>query len=796
MVGLSYLWPTITSVTIKKEGYMKIVNLREAALNYAKRGWAVLPLYCPSKNGGCDCGRQSCASLGKHPRTFDGVKSATTNLKVIAEWWNKWPNANIGIATGINSGLVVIDVDGDIGREFLRGKNLPRTIVSKTGRGEHHIFCAPTNQLKNRIGMAPQVDFKGEGGYFVAPPSVHANGTQYSWMAGCGPDEEDLAELPNWLHTLLSGTEPIVFQTIDGFIYEGRRNHHLASAAGTARRGGLSEGTILEATLAENRARCRPPLGESEVRGIVQSILRYPPGKVGGSKSGKDKLLEFRSEFELFRWEDSYYATVNIDEHHENWPIRSSGFKHWLTKRYFDVHGDSPNSNAIDETINAIEAQARFKGKEMPLYVRVAGHNGNVYLDLANKSWEVVEVTPNGWSVISDSPVKFRRPKGMHDLPRPQKGGDINALRRFINVTDEGWTLLTGFLLGTLMPRGPYPCLELHGDQGSGKTGTARTCRQIIDPNRSPVRAAPREERDLLIAGNNSWLVVFDNLSILPSWLSDALCRFATGSGFSTRELYADHEEMIFQLQRPVIFNGIEEIATRGDLLDRAIIIHLPPILDGRRKTEEDLQKDFTAAHPLILGALLNAVSRALRDLPKVKIDKLPRMADFTKWVTAGEPAFGWTAGTFMKAYTNNREEANLLTIEASSIGLPLLNLKPEKGKWQGTASQLLTCLERNNPIESRRTGWPKTAHHLSGQLNRLSTNLRAVGIRISRGSPYKRSIIIDWERKTVASARLASSPLEENRGADDAQDTKIPPRSRLRIFVKRKSSGEKNGSI
>src|SRR5438034_11429068 len=129
-------------------------------------------------------------------------------------------------------------------------------------------------------------------------------------------------------------------------------------------------------------------------------------------------------------------------------------------------------------------------------------------------------------------------------------------------------------------PRGPYPVLGFHGEQGSGKSTRARIVRSLIDPHSVPLRCEPKEARDLMIAATNAWCIALDNLSYLPAWLSDALCRLATGGGFGTRELYSDADEVLFEAQRPVILNGIEELATRGDLLDRAIILYTPQIAE------------------------------------------------------------------------------------------------------------------------------------------------------------------------------------------------------------------------
>jgi hypothetical protein len=270
--------------------------------------------------------------------------------------------------------------------------------------------------------------------------------------------------------------------------------------------------------------------------------------------------------------------------------------------------------------------------------------------------------------------------------------------------------------------------------------------RALVDPNTALLRAEPRDGRDLIIAATNGWLVGLDNLSHLSPWLSDALCRLATGGGFATRELYTDSDETLFDAQRPVILNGIEELATRGDLLDRSIILYLPSIPEAQRRPEVALWHDFETARPRILGALLDAVSTALARVATVKLNRLPRMADFAVWITAAEAALGWEPGTFMVAYTGNREAANELTLEASLIA-PAIRKVADAG-FTGTATELLRRLyDQAEETLRRQKGWPANPRALSGSLRRIAPNLRAVGINVeflgNTGSNRHRLIVI-----------------------------------------------------
>jgi hypothetical protein len=464
-----------------------------------------------------------------------------------------------------------------------------------------------------------------------------------------------------------------------------------------------------------------------------QAQIKKPAQSGSQNKSSQlDRLIKVADGWEFFHTPDHRaFACVPVNVHVETIAVRSRKFRALLIRTYHSAHAKSVRSAAIEEAVAFFEGDA-LCGEELSVHTRLATHDGAIYLDLCNERWETVKITAGGWWIVSDPPVKFRRARGMLALPTPTRGGSVSDLRPFVNVAnDDDFVLLVAFDVAALRPDSPTPVVVLHGEQGSAKSTTAKAQKKLIDPADPPLRSLPREGRDLYIAASNSWIVSLDNVSGLPVWLSDDLCRLATGGGFATRELYSDDEEKIFSALRPVILNGIEEIATRSDLLDRCILLELPMIPKEKRRNEADFWREFEEMWPGILGALLDAVACGLRNLPTTRLKTCPRMADFATWIVACEPALGWPAGTFLKAYERNRDEANSLSLDASVIGT-LIQEMAAQGEWVGTATELWKKLEDlGGENVQKQAGWPKNGRAVSGQLKRIAPNLRARGVMV-----------------------------------------------------------------
>ena len=530
----------------------------------------------------------------------------------------------------------------------------------------------------------------------------------------------------------------------------------------------------------------------------LDEAIAEEAGDVGGREPTQaDILIDLAQTAELFHSpDDTGFADLDINGHRETWPIRAKGFRRWLARCFFEATQGAPSSEALQSALNVIEAKAHFDGPERVVHVRVGGLDERLYLDLGDETWRAVEIDAAGWRVIVNPPVRFRRAAGMKPLAVPMAGGSVGTLRSFLNVKSDGdFVLIVTWALAVLRNRGPYPIMVLSGEQGSAKSTCVAILRSLLDPNTAPLRALPREDRDLFIAARNGHVLAFDNVSGLPAWISDTLCRLATGGGFAVRQLYTDGDEVLFDAERPVILNGIEEIVTRPDLADRSLFLTLQPISEEHRRPEQELWAAFDAERPRILGALLDAAVVGLKRLPGTRLEKLPRMADFAIWATACETGLRsqdgmpWPEGTFWAAYSNNRDEAVEGVIDADPVAIAVRAFMAKQAEqtatrtvqtvWTGIASELLDAIADvvGERIAKSKT-WPDSPRALSGRLRRAATFLRKVGIDIAftkEGRERTRTITITTgfsspeNPREFASASSASSayPRKSNSSND-----------------------------
>jgi hypothetical protein len=497
-------------------------------------------------------------------------------------------------------------------------------------------------------------------------------------------------------------------------------------------------------------ARVRCKIKKEKPNGIrlddIDNATR-PPLEASGPDSVAAELIDLALDRgELFHDEqfDSKFVAVNVEGIEQVFQIGTKGFIEWLSYAYYistksgDSAGLSASEAAIKQASFALSGIAVHEGEKRPVHLRAAAHQDGLVIFLGNDRWQVVDVQPTGWRVLQKSPVKFWKPGSMQALPTPLPGGHIDELFEYANIQMADRPLVLAWMLEAFRPNTPFPILALNGLQGSAKSSTHDRIRQLIDPNKVNLRAAPKTTEDIYISAGVNWMVSFENISRLTPQQQDALCTLATGGGFAARTLYTNTEETIIEVKRPVIINSIPVVVTAQDLTDRVINVELKQI-DYREESE--INAAFEEALPRIFGALLDLLVKTLAQLPKVKLTRPPRMADFTRLGEAMMQAQGYEPGTFEALFKANRQESVARAMEASPVAVAVREMvDAHQGQsptvFYGTMKALLDKLA---DYRHDSDGWPRSPRGLGDVLKRQSPALAAIGIEIETSNQVQR---------------------------------------------------------
>lgn len=698
-----------------------------AALGLAARGFRVFPVW-EQKGGVCACHRGAkCDRPCKHPRTKRGLWEGTTDTGRITAWWLDWPEANVGIRTGVD--LFVVDLDGEEGRatwaRLCREWGLEvETLRAFTGGGGEHLFFRGVGKTTvAQLGRG--VDTRGEGGYVVAAPSLHQSGRRYRWDDEGTPE---IAEAPACvIEAAGKPREAPPGDEADTYIHGGR-NKALTSMAGAMRRRGASAEDILVMLLALNAHRCKPPLEEPEVKRIALSVARYPPAseatREGVGADGEEhtsKAVRLMALVEQWPVVQSPTGRFFAEVDGAAIPLDSKAWASWVAAQYHARHGGVVSGGLIKDTTTVLMGRKQ-RLAEVPL--RVGERDGVPWLDLG-------EAGAVPLAEIDDAlPPAFFRPSGTLGITAVEEAGPeaIEDLRAFLGF-EHGhlWTCCVAWLMACLRPCAPYPVLFLQGEADSGKSTLGEILRGIVDPRGLESLGLPKGAealRNLAIQAEHAHVLLYDNISGLDGDLSDAFCRVATGDGFAIRSLYSDRDQVVFRAARPVLFTSIVDALVRPDLLSRSLIAQLPVRATdgGRRVTPAELKAGVAARAGRVLGAL----AAAARSSAPVEVPATVRMGGPCAFAAGAEGALGLPPGSVVAAYLASRAKAHETEAGDPLIEALLEYLQPGT-QVTCTYRQLLGELTERAWGEQRAPSWwPSHGKALQAHLKRHAGLLRA----------------------------------------------------------------------
>lgn len=480
---------------------------------------------------------------------------------------------------------------------------------------------------------------------------------------------------------------------------------------------------------------------EKEVEEI-KNINKYNESEATKIVSAVEDIgvILFRNEF------NEPYANIPFDKHRRSVKIESKEFKSWLSKFVWDKNKKVIPTATKTNIVETLAAKAFCEGEILSLHNRVAWYDESLWHDIGDGKTIVIDKT--GWRLETNPPIIFRNFKHHKNQVIPSNEGDATKLLDFVNIKDdEKRLILLVWVISCFIPDFPHPILCIHGPQGSAKTTLCKILKELIDPSQLDVASFPGKEAELIQQLSHNWCMAYDNVSYISGEQSDILCRAVTGASFSKRLLYSIDEDYIYRYKRCLIINGINEITGKPDLMERSLLIETTPLTGtNSRRGEVSIFKEFEEARPIILSGIFDCLSKTLqRNMPEPESEF--RMYDFVSWGCAISESLGYEASFFKNAYRKILQKQNEDVLNSNLVAVALQSTLSIIKRWEGTASSLLTHLEKDlldNQIDFKRDKfWPKTPTQLSRRITELKTDLNKAGIEIRKEKKDRERILV-----------------------------------------------------
>lgn len=709
---------------------------RTLAPLYWDRGFRVLPLEPGAKRP------------ARELKGWQGFAAGHLSADKRAELINRYYDRGLGILTGteLPDGyrLGAIDVDQDALVSVVVAI-LGAAPCAKRGKKGLTIFVRHDADLRSTKVLdgsgGGAIDILLSGKFSVLPPSIHPEtGEPYIWG---GPTllDVDLASLPIIGREKLRLLRTVVGSPHAQVITSGTGTHDagVAFAAQLVAHGCEDEAIIAIVTALLPAGYDGNSL--AELQGWIESAREKGFADTGrGDTDGKreratpaDVVLAALAGQGVGLFHDErkrgFISVPTETGGILTYSITSSMAAAVLRQMFYRLTGKALKDTTLSEVVAVLSARAVFDGPCEKIWSRIGRQGTDVFIDLGRTDGRVVHITSGGYRILDRSPVRFVRTPGMLELPEPVPGGRIEELRDLLALPDGTYNLILAFLINVLRPGGPYLCLLIEGEQGSGKSFLSSVLRRLIDPNQAEKLRLPENERDLMVLADALFMLVFDNSSGMSANVSDALCSLATGSGYASRKLYTDGELYMMNATRPFIINGISDVATKSDLIERVIPVKLIRMEDNTRRTEGDMTTALEALRPRLLGAIYDVIACAIRNETVTATPAGVRMIDAAHWLAAAEPATGLPTGTIVQALMRCQNER---IIERTNNDPVVVELRSalEKGPIKGTVAEMLEAIKPASPPRF----FPDTPLKLSKHLDKIRTGLKLVGIYYERG--------------------------------------------------------------
>ena len=707
-----------------------------------------------------------------------------TKPELVESWAVEFPDCRWAIVCGHGSGgLYVLDFDDPyIYDEFFAKVGQQTTVVRTPSGGVHLWFRSHKELRKDQSYNGLALDIQGEKSYVMAPPSVREDGAWTFERQGHILEVDDPKILLDRLPKPHTNDGSNVKQFKKEMIKAGWDISHVIQHYGVEKKSsghnywqGLCpihtgdtkpsftvyddhyycfgcgrDGDTIDFVREMEECEFMEAVKKLETITGVKSAIKgkAPEAAPMPDMNSTDRLIELGKQDAVFFHtpDDTCYAAVRLETGGSAIiQVAAKGvFAKILRQRYYTAIGKAPQPDVLKNAIDTLEAAAWGNGDIKTLHNRVAWHDDSIVYDLTTPNYEAIEITSRGWGLMPRGHILFRRYS--HQIPQvmPITGGDPWRLFEFVNMPESNRLLAMVYLISCFVPDIAHVLPIITGEHGAAKTCASDTFKLLVDP--SDIMGGislPGSEDRLHQMLSHHWFIIFDNIDWIRRGQSDALCRASTGQATAVRALYTNEDDVVFKYKMCVGLNGINNAATKADLLDRAIFLNLDTIPDDRRIHEKVLWRSFSEAKPEILGGIFDALSKALSIYPNTHLDNLPRMADFAVWGCAIAEALGRSKEEFLNAYYENIGRVNRAALEASPVAVAIMALMEDRAEWEGSPSCLLRELDLlavGLYIDTKSKSWAKSPESLGRRMTTILPNLRKAGIGVERGHSGERN--------------------------------------------------------
>lgn len=760
------------------------MNSARAAEKYIREGRAPIPIPAGRKNP-----------------NRRGWQNERWTMEDVPRVWTA--EQNIGILNGEPSGwLVAADLDVP---EALKvaGRFLTPTLTSgrESTPDAHWWFVAvgAKSEKWTDLDGAVLLELRSTGLQTVVEPSSHPSGERYRWRSGLEAAEISAHELRSACRELAAATliarhlPPVGGRhdfalALAGFLLRrldtktvGRIVRAAWDAAGGADRDAHRDLEGIVRDTAEKLAAEAPASGGTRLEELAAGVPRllarwWGWGRVDNGadpaaepradeaddnahekkRNQADRLIDYALESGTELFDDQSGAPHALIDG-EAVPLNTGAYK-WLRTLMWDREGISVGGEALKTATGTLAAFASTGGKVRELHTRSAFHEGAVYYWL--DKGQVVRIDRDGWRRDEDPPVVFRTVPNLKPLPDPEPGGSLDQLEELVNLkTDRDRRLLKAYAATVALPHVARPILQTTGVMGSGKTTASRVIKRTFDPTApETVRIDPR---DFLQKASHCYIAMLDNQNSLPEWAVDTLCRLVTGEGDSKRALYTDDEDVVYEMRRAVLLNGINPPTDRGDAQDRTLPVELERIPDRERRSEEELWEAFDKGRGRLLGAAFDALSGAIRARETLNLYKRPRLADWGEYAAGVYEALGWGSDLFLEDWEGVVRTQNQATVDGSPVAQVIVAFMENRGGYEGVASDLHAKLEARaeelNIDVKRDKAWPKSPSWLWRRMKDVLPVLAALGV-IASNRPGEAGSVISLKKDPLGPPDPGSS--------------------------------------